>query len=191
MERISKGGKMSELLEILRGRRSVLRFRSEPVSEADLEKILEAGRWAPSYANSQPWKFIVVREKEAREALGRVVERILVFRPGRVALSSAGLGEAPVAIVIAVDPARDPLHHLEAGAAAAQNMALMAHALGYATFWAGVAGRGEVEREIKRILGIPRGMRVVAVLPVGKPAYEPEPGTRRPLEELVVKERFA
>lgn len=182
---------MSELLEILRGRRSVLRFRSEPVSEADLEKILEAGRWAPSYANSQPWKFIVVREKERREALGRVLERILVFRPGRVALSSAGLGEAPVAIVIAVDPARDPLHYLEAGAAAAQNMALMAHALGYATFWAGVAGRGEVEREIKKILGIPRGMRVVAVLPVGKPAYEPEPGTRRPLEELVVEERFA
>lgn len=182
---------MSELLEIMRGRRSVLRFKDDPVPEKDLEKILEAGRWAPSYANAQPWKFIVVREKEAREAIGRVVERVLVFRPGRVAFSSAGLGEAPVAIVIVVDPARDPLHHLEAGAAAAQNMALMAHALGYATFWAGVAGRKEVEREIQRILGIPRGMRVVAVLPVGKPAYQPEPGQRLPLKELVVEERFA
>ena len=181
---------MNELLEIMRSRRSVLRFKDDPVPEEDLEKILEAGRWAPSYANAQPWKFIVVREKETREALGRVVERMLVFRPGRVAFSSAGLGEAPVAIVVAVDPARDPLHYLEAGAAAAQNMALMAHALGYATFWAGVAGRGEVEREIKKILGIPRGMRVVAVLPVGKPAYEPEPGQRIPLAELVHYDRF-
>lgn len=181
---------MTDLLEIMRGRRSVLRFTDDPIPEEDLQKILEAGRWAPSYANSQPWKFVVVRDSESRRALGQVVERVLVFRPGRVALSSAGLGGAPVILAVVVDPVRDPLHSLEAGAAAAQNMALMAYALGYASFWAGVAGRGEVEREIKRILGVPRGMRVVALLPLGKPAYEPEPGQRRPLEEIVVEERL-
>lgn len=180
---------MTDLLELLRGRRSVLRFKSDPVSESDLEKILEAGRWAPSYANSQPWKFVVVRDPLKKRALGAIVERILVFRPGRVALSSPGLGEAPVVIAVVVDPARDPLHHIEAGAVATQNMALMAHALGYASFWAGVAGRKEVEREIKRILGIPRGMRVVALLPLGKPAYEPDPGQRLPLAEIVREER--
>ncbi|MCS7240006.1 MAG: nitroreductase family protein [Candidatus Bipolaricaulota bacterium] len=181
---------MKELLEVIEGRRSVLRFKPDPIPNADLEKILEAGRWAPSYANSQPWKFIVVRDPERRRALGALVERILVFRPGRVALSSPGVGEAPVVIAVVVDPARSPLHHLEAGAAAAQNMALMAHVLGYGSFWAGVAGRGEVEREIKRILRVPRGMRVVALLPLGKPAYEPEPGQRFPLAEIVVQEQM-
>ena len=181
---------MMDLLELMRTRRSMLRFTSAPVPEEVVERILEAGRWSPSYANAQPWKFVVVRDSERRRALGQLVERVVVFRPGRVALTSPGLGEAPVVIVVAVDPARDPLHHRESGAAAAQNMALMAHALGYATFWAGVAGR-EVEREIKRLLGLPRGMRVVAVLPVGKPAYEPDAGQRLPLSELVVTERFS
>ncbi|MGB9861933.1 MAG: nitroreductase family protein, partial [Candidatus Bipolaricaulaceae bacterium] len=46
---------------MIRGRRSVLRFEPDPIPEEDLEKILEAGRWAPSYANSQPWKFVVVK----------------------------------------------------------------------------------------------------------------------------------
>lgn len=179
---------MKDLLEVMRGRRSVLRFKADPIPEGDLEKILEAGRWAPSYANAQPWKFVVVRDPERRRALGALVERILVFRPGRVALAALGLGDAPVVIAVAVDPVRDPLHHLEAGAAATQNMALMAHALGYASFWAGVAGRSEVEREVKRLLGLPRSWRVVALLPVGKPAYEPEPGQRLPLSEIVVQE---
>ncbi len=182
---------MKELLELMRGRRSVLRFKPDPIPDTDLEKILEAGRWAPSYANAQPWKFVVVRDPEKKRALGALVERILVFRPGRVALSSTGLGEAPVVIAVVVDPARDPLHYREAGAAATQNMALMAHALGYASFWAGVAGRGEVEREIKKLLGIPRSMRVVALLPLGKPAYEPEPKERLPLSEIVVWEEFS
>lgn len=181
---------MTNLLEVVRGRRSVLRFEPDPIPDADLELILEAGRWAPSYANSQPWKFVVVKNPETKKALESLVERILVFRPGRVALSGPGLGGAPVVIVVVVDPARDPLHYLEAGAAATQNMALMAHALGYATFWAGVANR-EVEREIRKVLGVPRGMRVVAVLPVGKPAYSPDPGQRLPLEALVLQERFA
>lgn len=180
---------MSELLELLRTRRSVLRFAPDPVPADALEKILEAGRWAPSFANAQPWKFVVVRDTETKRALGRLVERVLVFRPGRVALTAPGLGEAPVVVVVVVDPARDPLHALEAGAAATQNMAIMAHALGYASFWAGVAGR-EVERDIKKILGVPRGMRVVAVLPLGKPAYEPEPGQRLPLSEIVIQERM-
>lgn len=182
---------MKDLLETMRGRRSVLQFKPDPIPDADLEKILEAGRWAPSYANAQPWKFIVVRDPERKRALGALVERILVFRPGRVALSSPGLGEAPVVIAVVVDPVRDPLHHLEAGAAATQNMALMAHALGYASFWAGVAGRGEVERAIKRLLGVPRSMRVVALLPIGKPAYEPGTGERLALSEIVVREQFS
>ncbi|MBC7221999.1 nitroreductase family protein [Candidatus Bipolaricaulota bacterium] len=64
---------MTDLLSVIQGRRSVLRFKPDPIPEEDLRKILEAGRWAPSYANSQPWKFIVVRNPQTIKALGSVV----------------------------------------------------------------------------------------------------------------------
>ncbi|MBC7221995.1 nitroreductase family protein [Candidatus Bipolaricaulota bacterium] len=178
----------NELLNVIRGRRSVLRFTGEPVSEEELSKILEAGRWAPSYANSQPWVFIVVKSEETKKKLGALVERIALFRRGKVALSGHGLGDPAVVIVVAVDPMKDPRHHVEAGAAATQNMALMAHALGLASYWAGIYGE-PAEREVRRILGLPRGYRVISILPIGKPAYQGE-SERADLSELVRYEKF-
>jgi len=183
----------NEVLEAIKGRRSIIRFKQEPVTEEQLEAILEAGRWAPSFANSQPWEFIVVRDKELRTELNGLVQRIAVARRGHVALSASGIGDAPVAIVVAVDPWRDPQHHLEAGVAAAQNMALAAHSLGLATYWAGVysprGGRRTPEGKIKQLLHIPKEHRVVALFPIGVPAYEDE-SERRGLSELVHYNRY-
>ncbi|MCX7751041.1 MAG: nitroreductase family protein, partial [Candidatus Bipolaricaulota bacterium] len=69
-----------------------------------------------------------------------------------------------------------------------QNMALMAHSLGLASYWAGLGGKAEAEA--RRILGIPKGLRVVALLPIGRPAYAPRPGDRAPLSQLVRHNRF-
>lgn len=120
------------VLAAIKGRRSIIRFKREPVTEEQLGTILEAGRWAPSFANSQPWEFIVVRDSESLEELNGLVQRIAVARRGHVALSASGIGDAPVAVVVTVNPWHDPRHHLEAGVAAAQNMALATHSLGLA-----------------------------------------------------------
>ncbi len=177
--------KTSEILEVIRGRRSVLRFRDSVISDEDVETILEAGRWAPSYINSQPWAFVVVRSEEMRRRITEILRRITV--------SWEGFAPAPVMIVVAVDTARDPRHHLEDGAAAAQNMALAAHGLGLSTAWAGISTsadkRGTPEAEIRRLLSIPSTYRLVAVLPVGYPAYAAR-GDRRDLSELVHQETF-
>jgi nitroreductase len=81
-------------------------------------------------------------------------------------------------IAIAVDPWRDNKHYIEAGAIAAQNMALVASSLGLGTFWAGVfdleGKRRSIEGKIKKVLGIPKEMRVIALLPLGVPAYSPK-----------------
>ena len=179
----------NDVLNAIRGRRSVLRFTSKPVTDDELETILEAGRWAPSFANSQPWTFVVVREEGTKRDLGRLVERIAFAHRGQFAVSRTGTGDAPVVIAVVLDPVQDSQHWIEAGAVATQNMALMAHSLGLASYWAGLVGKSE--GEARRILAIPRGMRVVALLPIGHPAYTPKEGERTPLVQIVRRDRFA
>ena len=179
----------NETLNVIRGRRSVLRFESKPVTDDELEAILEAGRWAPSFANSQPWTFVVVREAKARQALGQLVHRIAFAHRGQYAMTGKGTGDAPVVIAVVVDPVKDPQHWVEAGAVATQNMALMAHSMGLGSYWAGLGGKSEAEA--RRILGIPKGLRVASILPIGRPAYTPKEGERTPLAEIVRHDRFA
>jgi len=181
--------KTNEVLNVIRGRRSVLRFEPTPVTDEEIEAILEAGRWAPSFANSQPWTFVVVRDEETRRALGQLVERVAFARRGQFALTGKGTGEAPVVIAVVVDPVKDPHHWVEAGAVATQNMALMAHSLGLASYWAGLGGKSEAEA--RRILGVPKGLRVVSILPIGRPAYVPKEAERTPLPQIVRYDRFA
>ena len=61
-----------DLLELVKARRSTRAFKADPVSDDQVEQILEVARWAPSGTNSQPWEFVVVRNKEARETLERL-----------------------------------------------------------------------------------------------------------------------
>ena len=103
-----------KVLHAIRSRRSVLKFTTATVDDEKVEAILEAGRWAPSYINSQPWEFIVVRDPGLRARVAEVLRR--------VTMSWQGFEQAPVTIVVAVDVATDPRHHVEDGAAAAQNM---------------------------------------------------------------------
>jgi nitroreductase len=182
----------NEVLRAIKERRSILRFEQKPVTEEQLKVIIEAGRWAPSFANSQPWEFLVVRDKELLAELNDLVQRIAIAKQGKVVLSKEGLGDAPLAIVVAVDPWKDPQHHVEAGTAAAQNMALVAHSLGLASYWAGVynpRGGGTPEVKIKRLLNIPKEHRVIAVLPIGVPAYKDQ-SERKELAELVRYDRY-
>jgi nitroreductase len=175
----------NEVLRAIRGRRSVIRFTDQAVTDEELATILEAGRWAPSYINSQPCEFLVVRDAKTRGRLGEILRRITV--------AWQGFAAAPASILVMADPARDPRHLAEDGAAAAQNMALAAHSLGLATFWAGLHAvpetKGSAESDLKAALGIPPALQLVAMLPVGHPAYEATT-SRRPLSEIVHMEAY-
>jgi nitroreductase len=175
----------NEVLKTIRGRRSVIRFTDQAVTDDEIAAILEAGRWAPSYINSQPWEFLVVRDPKMRVRLGEILRRITV--------AWQGFAAAPASILVMADPARDPRHLAEDGAAAVQNMALAAHSLGLATFWAGLhavpEAKGSAESELKSTLGIPAGMQLVAMLPVGHAAYAATT-SRRPLSEIVHVESY-
>ena len=165
---------MNEVLKTIKNRRTIRKFKPNPIDEEMLQMILEAGRWAPSFSNLQPWRFIVIKDQSTKNA---------VDKAARESVLHLGINEAPVVILVCVDRRIDPLHAIEAGAAATQNMTLAAHSLGLGAGWIGIWGT-EAETSIQKIFKLPETVRAVSLLPIGLPDESPE-GHRKPLEELI------
>jgi nitroreductase len=167
-----------EVMEAIRSRRSIRSFLEKEVEEEKLLRVLEAGRLAPSARNLQDWRFVVVRDPETRKRLAKA------------ARDQEFVGQAPV--VIAACGTSDYI--MTCGqytytidvAIAVDHMTLAAAAEGLGTCWIGAF----YEERVKEILGIPEGVRVVALLPLGYPAARPKPTPRRSLEEIVAYERW-
>lgn len=167
------------ILEVIKQRYSVRRFKPLVVEEEKIKQILEAARWAPSAGNLQPWYFYVVRDRTLREQLAAA------------ALQQGFVAAAPVCIVVCAVPEQSArvygrrgveLYCLQDTAAAIQNMLLTAVSLGLGTCWVGAF---QVE-EVKKALALPPGHEPVALIPLGYPDDEParRPG-RKPLEDVV------
>jgi len=165
---------MNEVLNAIKSRRTIRRFKPDPIDEEKLQMILETGRWAPSFSNLQPWKFIVTKDQNLKNGLDKA---------SRESVLHSGINEAPVVILVCVDRRIDPLHAIEAGAAATQNMALAAHSLGLGVGWIGVWGT-EAENAIQKLFQLPETTRIVSILPIGHPAESPT-GNRKPLEGFI------
>jgi nitroreductase len=164
---------MNELMEVIQNRRTIRRFKPDPIPEEKIQTILEAGRWAPSFSNLQPWKFIIVKEPQLKKAIDQAAKESVLHW---------GIHEAPVAILVCVDRRVDPLHAIETGAAATQNMTLMACHLGLGSGWIGIMGT-EAEIAIQKLLTFPETMRIVSLIPIGIPNESPKI-KRKPLAEL-------
>lgn len=167
-----------ELMEAIRGRRSTRSFLDRPVEEEKLEKILEAGRLAPSARNMQDWRFIVVRDEATRQRLAEA------------ARNQEFVGQAPVIIAACgtsdlVMTCGQPAYAVDV-AIAVDHMTLAAFSLGLGSCWIGAF----YEDQVKKILGVPNEVRVVALLPLGYPEG-PTPATpRKSLEDVVAYERW-
>ena len=172
-----------DVFEAIKKRRSIRAFKNIDVSDEIVEKLIDAARWAPSAGNIQPWEFIVVRNLDAKRRLAEA------------ALNQTFIEEAPVVIVVCADYQRSArgygsrgatLYCIQDTAAAIQNIHLAAIALGLGTCWIGAFR----EEPVKKLLGIPDGVRPVAIIPVGYPAEQPAPRPRRPLNEIIHREMF-
>ncbi|MBU0703997.1 MAG: nitroreductase family protein [Chloroflexi bacterium] len=162
------------LLALLKSRRSIRRYRPDPVPDEMVEQLLEAGRWAPSASNRQPWAFVVVRD----EAIRREVAQHAAY----YFIRWAHVEEAPLLIVLCGD-GRNRIYrqflHEDVGLAGSQIM-LQAKALGLGTCWLGGLDR----KAIAAVLKLPDHFEVVGLLTVGFPAEEPETKSRKPLAEI-------
>lgn len=172
-----------DVLKAIKNRRSVRAFSNQPVSDEEVEKLIDAARWAPSAGNIQPWEFIVIRDPKIKHGLCEA------------ALDQTFIEEAPVVIVVCANPQRSGqgygsrginLYCIQDTAAATQNILLAAHAMGLATCWVGAFH----EDEAKEVLNVPDGVRPIAIIPVGHAAETPKTRMRRPLNEIVHREAF-
>ena len=165
-----------EVYQCIRTRRTVREFKPDPVPPAVVQKILQAGRWAPSSSNSQAWHFIVIQDRDTLSALGDIASQ------GRF------IGQAPLAIAIVMDNAARP--QLDAGRAL-QQMELMAWSEGLGTCFVGVRD-AEQQHAVKELLAIPEGMELITILPFGYRAEGSKgQGTpRKPMAEIAHRERF-
>lgn len=179
-----------EVQEAIRGRRSVRKFSSEPVSDEELGAILEAARWAPSWANTQCWEIVVVRDGATKKALSELL--VPERNPAKQAVA-----EAPVVLAVCGRkgvsgfykgvPVTDKGDWLMFDVAlAVQNMALMAHALGLGTVIVGALDHARAGE----LLGLPDDVELVVLMPIGRPAHEPKAPPRKPLSEFVHLERY-
>jgi len=172
-----------DVFEAIKSRRSIRAFTEDPVSDKEVEKLIEAARCAPSAGNIQPWEFVVVRDPERKKGLCEA------------ALDQTFIEEAPVVIVVCANVWRSGqgygsrgvnLYSLQDTAAAIENMLLAATALGLATCWVGAFG----EEQARTMLNIPDGVRPVAIIPIGHTAEKPSARSKRPLDRIVHREMY-
>lgn len=181
------------VMEVIQSRRSIGKVLSERPARELIEEILEAGTWAPCHHVTEPWRFVVVAGR-AREELGEVMARAKIERMIRQGKETEGEFErakakalrAPVIIAVAVLPVEGPkvveIEEIEAGAAAVQNMLLVAHALGLATIWR--TGDPAYDPAVKRHLGLSETAHIIGFIYLGYPAVTPKRARHTTAAEL-------
>ncbi|MDP6776269.1 MAG: nitroreductase family protein [Candidatus Latescibacteria bacterium] len=168
-----------DVYEAIKTRRSVRAYQDKPVPEEVLDRILEAARWAPSARNLQPYKFVIVEDPEVRRQLGVAAD------------DQAFVGQAPVVIAaVTSDPDRVmscevPPYAVDA-AIALDHLTLAAASEGLGTCWIGAFSQPRV----RKILSVPDSHKVVSLMPLGYPADNEAPRTRKSRDELVSIDRF-
>jgi len=160
-------------MDVIKVRRSIRYMKPDAIPQEHILDILEAARLAPSWANRQCWRFVVVQDAEKRKALATCGG------------PPEAMNHAPVTIVACALP-QDSGHrygqdyYLVDMGIAVEHLILEATALGLGTCWVGVFDADRV----RAILGIPSEVKVVALIPVGYPSQERPPRPRKSLEEI-------
>ncbi|MEM5773191.1 MAG: nitroreductase family protein [Candidatus Aenigmatarchaeota archaeon] len=166
-----------ELSEAIEKRRSIRKYKKEVPSDDLIRKCVEAACFAPSAHNSQPWKFVVVKDKEKILALSKT-------QPW-----SAFLAGAPVVIVALAEESKSPRHWIEDLSCAIMLLMLKAAELGLGTCWNAVYSPEDQKREdyVRKILGIPSKYRVLANIGLGFPDEKPAKKKVKSFEEAVLE----
>jgi len=184
-----------EILEAIRSRRSIRHYKSDDVSEEKVNAVLEAGRWAPSWKNTQCWRFIVVRDRNTKVELADTLGK----SRGSLNPSTDAVKDGPVLIVVCAKMGRsgydderkvatdkgDYWYMFDTGLAT-QNMMLAAHSLGLASVPVGLFDAPKAGE----ILGLPGDIRVVLLMPLGYPDEEPLAKGRKELAEVTSQDKY-
>ena len=162
-----------EVLEAIRTRRSIRKFKREDVADELIDQILTAGTWAPSGMDNQPWRFAVIRDKKLKSAIAQLAEQTKMVE------------NAPVIIPVFFDhkAGYDLTKDMQTMGACLQNMLLAIHGLGLGGVWL-----GEIRKNMDKVrvlCGAPETYELMAVVILGYSAQKAAEGKRKGLDEVV------
>ena len=163
------------LVEPILKRRSIRRYKPDPIQEETLNNILEAGRLAPTAGNRQPWHFIVVSDQKLKEELSKGKWNTFIKDSAFTIVGCAYVGSEFAQRWSTVDVS-----------IALENMVLTAAAQGVGSCWVGDFR----EEEVKRLFGIPEDYKVVCLVAFGYPAESPSPHGKKDLLDVVSYNKF-
>ncbi len=173
-----------DCIEIITSRKSIRKFTGESIPDSLIEDLVRIGTSAPSAGNRQPWRIIVVTDRELRNRLASA------------AFNQNFIAKAPVVYVVCAVPEESAeryqdrgrnLYILQDTAALTLNILYGAHLHGYGACWIGAFN----EDAVREVLRIPPNMRPVSMIPVGKvDGPLPPPRQRRNISDIIVRERF-
>ena len=169
------------VLDLIKARVSVRKYKEDQVPENVFLQVMQAARHAPSGKNLQPWKFIIVKDKEKRIKLAEASRRQSFMAKAPITIVACGYPDNcyqyqghymkswPIGVTCAID-----------------YLMLMAQDLGLGTCWIGAFE----EKTVKSILNVPENVRVLALTPLGYPDAEARPRGRKPLDEIISYENY-
>src|SRR4030043_2239210 len=179
-----------DLMEAIKGRRSIRKYKPDPVPEEVLRTVMEAVRWAPSWANTQCWEVIAIKDPSVKSELATALPK------GNPAVSA--MAEAPLVLVLCgrkgisgfykgqMTTAKGDWLMFDTGIAM-QSLCLAAYSLGLGTVVVGMFDHKKAEE----ILGLPQNAEVVAMTPLGYPAAEGSAPKRKEPSEFIFYEKYA
>lgn len=185
-----------DVMEAIRGRRSIGRVKPDPVDRAIIEQLLEAAAWAPNHAHTEPWRFWVM-QGDARKQLGKALaditaeelvdpqseENLLLLKK-----AEAKALRAPVIIAAAVTPTGHPkvpeIEEVCAVSAAVQNLLLAAHAAGLGAIWR--TGSPTFHPRMKQLFGLREQDTLLGFIYLGWPDMAPPSSSRTPVQSKTV-----
>ncbi|GAB5046759.1 nitroreductase family protein [Thermodesulfovibrio sp. TK110] len=167
---------MQDIFEIIKSRRSIRKYKRQAPEEELIKKCIEAALYAPSARNSQPWYFIIVKDRETIQKLSKA-------QPFTKFL------EAAPYVIVAVADEKKSNHWLEDMGCAIMALLLEAHSLGLGACWGAIYNPENREREnyVRGILNIPENLRIISCIGIGYPDETPSPKKVKSLDEAIIK----
>jgi nitroreductase len=164
------------MIDVIKGRRSIRRYKKQAVDEKLVKEIIEAGIWAPSGLNNQPWKFVVIRSPEVKDKIAELTRYRKIIK------------EAPLCIAVFLDTALsyDRTKDIQAIGACMQNMLLAIHALDLGGVWLGEILKNS--ESVKELLGVSPALEFMALVALGYADEKNVTSQRKKLDEVILSE---
>jgi nitroreductase len=163
-----------DIFELIKTRRSIRKFTDKPVPDEVIDRIIEAGTWAPSGLNNQPWKFAVLKDRELKKAVSGLTRYSKIVTGANVL----------IAVFLDNSLSYDRTKDCQAIGACLQNMLLYIHSAGLGAVWLGEILKNK--DSVLELTGGPKDLELMAVVALGYPADEGGKVTRQALSQTVI-----